>query len=113
MIRRLTLIGLMTLALFSFVRTGEQPVARAAGTATFTVHKDFEDNNTTPIDMLVACNNGATPDASVKQASDNPDVPAVFTITIPNSSTQCSAVENTSVGPMGYTEMGSQCSLVV
>ncbi|MEX2390951.1 MAG: hypothetical protein WD904_05080, partial [Dehalococcoidia bacterium] len=81
----------------------------AVTTGTFTVSKDFSDKpgtDTTTVSVSVTCTNGATPDASPKNASEA--APAAFTITMPGGPANCTATEGTA--PVGYTKNETACA---
>src|SRR5207249_4596028 len=75
-------------------------IKNTLNSATFTVHKDFSDGNTASVSVGLTCSNGTVTN-SPQNASDNPDSPAVFTVTgIPAAGTTCSASEG--AAPTGY-----------
>ncbi|HZP26118.1 MAG TPA: dockerin type I repeat-containing protein, partial [Dehalococcoidia bacterium] len=94
----------------ALVTSGTSTCVVGAGTATLTVHKDFSDGNTGPVSVSVSCT-GGTPDSSPKNAFDNPDFPAVFTITLTSASATCSATEG--AAPAGYVKNEAFCQNIV
>jgi hypothetical protein len=65
------------------------------------------DSNTSTVSVSLTCGTGNVA-VTPKNASDNPDTPAVFTVTgIPVAGTTCTATEGTA--PVGYTKNESDC----
>ncbi len=75
-----------------------------AGSDSFTVMKDFSDNNAASVNVQLTCTSGVIADNTL-QASE--DTPAVFTITGAQSGTTCTAIEPSV--PSGYTRNQSGC----
>ena len=74
------------------------------GTGSFTVYKDFSDNNSASVNVHLSCSSG-TVSNSPQQAREG--VPAVFTITGASAGTTCTASEPSV--PAGYTRNQTDC----
>jgi hypothetical protein len=75
-----------------------------SSSGTFTVHKDFSDNNTASVGITLTCSSGTIADNTL-QAREG--VPAVFTITGASAGTTCTATEPSV--PSGYTRNQTDC----
>ncbi|MGK2927906.1 MAG: hypothetical protein ACSLE2_20005, partial [Lysobacterales bacterium] len=99
------------LAFKATLSTGETAIIRATitegpgtGTGTFTVRKDFSDNNTANVSITASCSSGTV--------TNNPQlaregVPAVFTISGASAGATCTATEPSV--PTGYTRNQTDC----
>jgi hypothetical protein len=75
-----------------------------ATTSSFTVHKDFSDNNTASVSVTLSCTSGTVTN-NPQLASES--TPAVFTISGATVGTTCTATEPTV--PTGYTRNQTDC----
>jgi len=79
-------------------------------TATLTVNKDFSDNNTDAVEVIVTCGLGATHDHPFSKYVTEV-TPVDFTISVPVGPETCDVVE--SPAPAGYAVDDSNCQNVI
>ena len=95
----------------AYLKTGGSAVVRATigdapggGTDSFTVYKNFSDNNSASVSISLSCSSGTVTN-SPQWASET--TPAVFDIEGAASRATCTATENSV--PSGYTANESEC----
>jgi Mg-chelatase subunit ChlD len=87
----------------ALLSVGSCTIVNTLNTATFTVNKDFSDNNAASVTVSLSCASGNTSPASISITETSP---GAFTVSGYSGNPSCTAVESSV--PTGYTSSG-QC----
>jgi hypothetical protein len=86
---------------------GSCTITNTQDSVTFTVNKDFDDDNTASVDVSLSCTDVDPADITVNDGTASEASPAGFTVSnFPFGGTTCTATE---VEPAGYTAVSTTC----